>query len=178
MPTLEQLKYPIGHFEAPASISATQKRAWIEDIADLPVLLRAAVSNLTAAQLDTPYREGGWTIRQVVHHLADSHINSYTRFMLAATEDNPTIRPYEEQLWAALPEAKTAAVEYSLAILDAIHARWVLHLNYLSEEGWSRTFFHPASKITYQIDMALGLYSWHGKHHLAHITHAIEANGF
>lgn len=170
MNTIEQLKYPIGHYQVPESVSQTQRKAWIEDIANLPKQIRAAVEGLTDAQLDMPYREGGWTIRQVVHHIADSHVNSYTRFMLAATETNPTIRPYEEHLWAELPEAKNAPIEYSMAIIDAIHSRWVLHLNNLTEDGWARTFFHPGSKMTYNIDKVLGLYSWHGRHHLAHIT--------
>lgn len=178
MQTLEQLKYPIGQYQVPDNVSQEQREIWINDLANLPNQLREAVFGLTDAQLDIPYRDGGWTIRQVVHHIADSHINSYTRFMLAATEDNPTIRPYEEQLWAELPEAKTAPIEYSLAIIDAVHARLVLHLKNIKEDGWTRTFFHPASKITYRVDKVLGLYSWHGRHHLAHITNAKKSNSF
>lgn len=175
MQTLEQLKYPIGYYQAPDIITSTQRELWIEDLAILPKQMREIVNGLTDTQLDTPYREGGWTVRQVVHHVADSHINSYTRFMLAATEENPTIRPYEEHLWAELPEAKYAPVEYSLAIIDAIHARLVLHLKSLNEDGWSRTFFHPASKTTSRVDKVLGMYSWHGRHHLAHIRNAIQS---
>jgi DinB superfamily len=167
---MDHLKYPIGTFVAPEIITADHRVKWIADIAALPQQLREATSGLSDNQLDTPYRDGGWTLRQVVHHVADSHINAYTRYKLAATEDNPTIRPYEEAIWAELPEAKQEAVEVSLALLDALHHRWVLHLRNMKEEDFSRTFFHPESKKTFRLDFNLGLYSWHGRHHLAHIT--------
>jgi uncharacterized damage-inducible protein DinB len=169
---MEHLKYPIGHYHAPEIVTKEQREAWISDVENLPKQLRKAVENLTNAQLDTPYREGGWTVRQVVHHVADSHINCYMRYKLAATEDNPTIKPYEEQLWAELPDAKFEPVEDSLAIIDAIHYRWVKHLKNMSETDWARTFYHPGMQKTLPLDRVLGLYSWHGRHHLAHITNA------
>jgi uncharacterized damage-inducible protein DinB len=167
---MEHLKYPIGRYIAPEVVTIEQRAQWIADIEALPQLLRNAVANLTDSQLDTPYREEGWTLRQVVHHVADSHINAYTRYKLAATEDNPAIRPYIESRWAELPDAKHEPVEISLAILEAVHRRWVIHLKNMSNEDWNRTFFHPESKITFRLDVNLGLYSWHGRHHLAHIT--------
>ncbi len=175
---MDHLKYPIGTFVAPESINEAQRNTWIADIAALPQLLRDAVAGLTDNQLDTPYRDGGWTLRQVVHHVADSHINAYTRYKLAATEDNPAIRPYMEERWAELPEARHEAVEVSLALLDALHYRWTLHLKNMSEADFNRTFFHPESKITYRLDINLGLYSWHGRHHLAHITTTRERLGW
>jgi uncharacterized damage-inducible protein DinB len=175
---MDHLKYPIGTYVAPENINDEQRNTWIADIAELPQLLRNAVAGLTDNQLDTPYREGGWTLRQVVHHVADSHINAYTRYKLAATEDNPAIRPYMEERWAELPEAKHEVVEISLALLDALHYRWVLHLKNMSAEDFNRTFFHPESQITYRLDVNLGLYSWHGRHHLAHITTTKERLGW
>jgi hypothetical protein len=172
------LKYPIGRFSAPTSIDIVQRNKWIEDIANLPSQLRDAVANLNDEQLDTPYREGGWTLRQVVHHIADSHMNAYIRYKLAATEDNPTIRPYEEALWAELPEARTAPVELSLAIIEAIHRRWVMHLRNMQDVDFERTFFHPEMKKSLVLSVNLGLYSWHGRHHLAHITTTRERLNF
>jgi DinB superfamily len=167
---MDKLKYPIGTFVAPETITAEHRAEWIADIVALPQLLREAVAGLTDIQLDTPYRDGGWSLRQVVHHVADSHINAYTRYKLAATEDNPTIRPYEEHIWAELPDAKHEAVEVSLALLDALHHRWAIHLKNMSDDDFNRTFYHPGSQRNFRLDFNLGLYSWHGKHHLAHIT--------
>ncbi len=175
---MEHLKYPIGHYKAPEIVTVENRNTWIADIEELPQQLREAVTQLNDSQLDTPYREGGWTLRQVVHHIADSHINAYTRYKLAVTENNPAIKPYMEQFWAELPDAKHEPIEISLAIIDAIHRRWVIHLKNMSNEDWNKTFFHPESKITYRLDVNLGLYSWHGRHHLAHITTTKERLGW
>ena len=175
---IEQLRYPIGKLVRPEHISAEDLKKWIEEIGSIPAKLRAAVSRLTDEQLDTPYRPDGWTVRQVVHHMADSHMNSFIRFKLALTEDNPTIKPYEEAAWAELPDAKTAPIESSLEILDGLHKRWVLLLSNMSEEDLKRTFFHPGYKTTNSLAMSVNLYRWHGFHHLAHITGLIERSGW
>jgi hypothetical protein len=166
---MDDLKYPIGRFKAPASTTPADRDRFIGEIAQAPAQLRSAVKGLTHAQLDTPYRPGGWTLRQVVHHLPDSHINSYVRFKLASTEDNPTIRTYEEQLWAELPEAKSGPIEMSLDLLDALHLRWVAHLKNIVAADFARAFVHPELGPV-SLDRALALYAWHGKHHIAHIT--------
>src|SRR6185295_12110594 len=166
---MDELKYPIGRFKKLESVTQADRDRMIGEIAQTPANLRSAVKGLTAPQLDTPYRPGGWTLRQVVHHVPDSHINSYVRFKLASTEDSPTIKTYEEQLWAELPEAKTGPVEMSLVLLEALHVRWVAHLKNLAPADFARSFVHPElGKIS--LDVALGIYSWHGKHHVAHIT--------
>jgi hypothetical protein len=167
---LEQLKYPIGKFSRPISITQDDITRWIAEIESLPSKLRNAVKTLNDTQLDTPYRPDGWTVRQVVHHLPDSHLNSYIRFKLALTEDNPTVKPYFEERWAELPDGKTAPIEPSLTLLESLHQRWALTLRYITSEQWQRTFFHPESKKEFRIDGILALYAWHGKHHLAHIT--------
>lgn len=164
------LRYPIGQFAHSGDITADQRQEWIQDIEELPDLMRKSVQGLTEEQLRTPYRDGGWTVRQVVHHVADSHMNSYIRFKLALTEDNPTIKPYEEDLWAELSDTDIEPVETSLQLLDALHSRWVKILRSMTEEQYSRTLYHPGSKESVRLDKNLGLYSWHGKHHLAHIT--------
>lgn len=162
---MSDLRFPIGKFD----YTEPNRQDWLAQISTLPHEMRAAVRGLTDSQLDTPYREGGWTVRQVVHHVADSHINSYIRFRLAVTEDDPVIKPYEEQLWAELADAKHDPVEISLTLLDVLHQRWVRMLSSLSEDQWQRAFVHPVSGHT-PLDKALGLYAWHGRHHVAHIT--------
>jgi len=166
---LEKLRFPIGKFEGAEPFTPALGQAYVQDIAALPGLLRQAVQNLTDTQLDTPYRPGGWTVRQVVHHVADSHLNSYIRFKLALTEENPVIKPYEEQLWAELPDSLQEPAEVSLVMLTALHQRWVVLLKSLSDTEWLRTFTHPVSGKTTLLKAA-GLYAWHGRHHLAHIT--------
>lgn len=161
-------RYPIGKYEFPEEISSQQIDIWIQEIKDLPKQIRQALDGLTEQQLDLPYREGGWTIRQVVHHLADSHINSYTRFRLALTEDKPTIKTYDEQLWAELPDAKWAPVEVSLQLLESVHKRWGMLLDSLSSQDFKRCFLHPELGEV-SLDVNIGLYAWHGKHHMAHI---------
>jgi uncharacterized damage-inducible protein DinB len=162
-------RYPIGKFQAPLVYESALRATYIQQIEDAPGCLRAAVEGLSEKQLDHAYREGGWTVRQVVHHLPDSHMHSYIRFKLAVTGDQPTITPYDEAQWANLPEATTADVEVSLVLLAALHRRWVLFLRHLREEQFSRTFRHPEFG-TVSLDQNLALYAWHGRHHVAHIT--------
>ena len=143
---------------------------WIDEIEATPRKLRDAVAHLDDSQLDTRYRPGGWTVRQVVHHLADSHMNSYVRFRLAMTEDRPTIRPYNEAAWAELPDARQAPVESSLELLDALHSRWVQLARTFDRSDFARTFIHPEMDAAIRLDEALSSYAWHGRHHCAHIT--------
>ncbi len=167
------LRYPIGRF----AYAGPQRSEWLDQIASLPAEMKAAVAGLTDAQLDTPYREGGWTLRQVVHHTADSHMNSYVRFRLALTEREPTINTYEEQLWAEFDDAKAEPVETSLQLLEVLHRRWVRMLRTLDDAQWQKAFVHPANGRT-ELDKALGLYAWHGRHHVAHITSLRERMGW
>lgn len=165
---MTDLRYPIGQFTFEPNITAKQLEEWIHDIAIAPEQLKEAVRDLTDEQLDTPYRPGGWTIRQVVHHLPDSHLNSYTRFKLALTEENPVIRPYHEDRWAALPDSNLP-VEVSIQLLEALHARWTALLNSLTPADFKKTFTHPDSGVV-TLAQNIGLYSWHSRHHIAHIT--------
>lgn len=167
--SLEELKYPIGHAKD-VEYSEEQKRRWLDDIKFLPQLLENAVLNLDEAQLQTPYRDGGWTVQQVVHHVADSHINAYCRVKLGLTEDNPTIKPYEEQFWAELSDTKNLPINISLTLLHALHARFYEVLRNIKDDEWTRTVFHPGSKKQMSLWQLLGSYSWHGRHHVAHIT--------
>jgi DinB family protein len=170
-------RYPIGKYE-PQPFSAGQKEIWLNDIKYLPELLEHAILNLDAAQLDTHYREGGWTVKQLVHHVADSHINAYVRFKLGMTEDNPTIKAYEEKLWAELDDVKKLPINISLTLLHALHARWYEAIKNLTDEAWQRTLYHPEHKKTFTLWHFLGMYAWHGKHHVAHITSLREKNGW
>ncbi len=169
----EQLKFPAGKFKAPVSYTAEDIRKWITIIKEFPGRLRQAIIGLNEKQLDTPYRTGGWSLRQVVHHVADSHMNSILRFKWALTEDNPTIKPFEEADWALLPDYRLP-VEPSLRILEGLHLHWVALLESFTDEEWSRTFMHPQSGETMQLKKALALYACHSKHHLAHITETIK----
>ena len=162
-------RYPIGKFQVLDHPDDNMRIEFIQRIADAPSEVKAAVQGLTEEQLDTPYREGGWTVRQVVHHLPDSHINSYVRFRLALTEDEPTIKPYNERLWAELFDARTAPVALSLQLLESLHERWVMLLRSLKPSDFSRTFRHPEHGAR-NLDWLLQLYAWHGRHHVAHIT--------
>ena len=162
-------RYPIGKFQQPLEATPGLRQQAVEIIAETPVKLRAAVAGLSPAQLDTPYRDGGWTVRQVVHHVPDSHLNAYVRLRLALTEDQPTIRPYEENLWAQLPDTKTGPIEMSLTLLDALHDRWVRLWRSLSADHFGRVFIHPEHGPR-TVDWLLFLYAWHGRHHTAHIT--------
>lgn len=168
--TTDPLKFPIGKFQKPPVITHQLIQQWIEEIAAFPEQLAKEVRHLTDEQLNTPYRPGGWSIRQVVHHCADSHMNSLVRFKLALTEDTPTIKPYYEDRWAELPDSKTLGVEASLQILQGLHYRWVVLLKSLSEQQLQRTFIHPEHGQQISLNENIGIYAWHGKHHLAHIT--------
>ena len=162
-------RYPIGKFQVLDHPDDNMRIEFIQRIADTPSEVKTAVQGLTENQLDTPYREGGWTVRQVVHHLPDSHINSYVRFRLALTEDEPTIKPYNERLWAELFDARTAPVALSLQLLESLHERWVMLLRSLKPSDFSRTFRHPEHGAR-NLDWLLQLYAWHVRHHVAHIT--------
>lgn len=166
---MTDLRYPIEKFEMPAGVADGDRPGLIDQIAALPGDLRRAVAGLDDDKLDTPYREGGWTVRQVVHHLPDSHLNAYTRFKLALTEEEPTIRTYEEARWAELPEARSAPIGISLALIDALHERWVLMLRLLAPGQFSRKFRHPEMGVM-SLDQLLSMYAWHGRHHVAHVT--------
>lgn len=178
MISLEKLKYPVGKYTALQSFEAVTIPLHITNIAALPEKLRKATGSLNNEQLDTPYRENGWTIRQVIHHLADSHINSYCRFKLAMTEDNPVIKPYLEDKWANFDDARTAAIDYSLNIIEAVHGRWVLFLKTMDTHDFKKTFFHPEHQRVVSLFQALALYSWHCDHHLAHITELKKRSGW
>jgi len=171
------LKYPIGKFQWEDNLSDGRRCELIEQIATTPAKVRAAVAGLTETQLDTPYRDAGWTVRQVVHHLADSHLNAFSRFKLVLTEDEPTIKTYEQQLWAETPDAKTAPVELSVTLFDSLHQRWVLLLESLGAADFTRSMKHPELG-TVTLDRYLALYAWHGRHHVAHITSLRERMGW
>ena len=171
-------RYPIGRFSYDGRATPEARRERIAQIAALPAALRHAVRRLTASQLDTAYRDGGWTIRQVVHHLPDSHLNAYVRFKLALTEDTPTVKPYQEHRWAELPDARTLAPEVSISLLEALHQRWVALLSAMEPAQWQRACHHPESNRVIPLDEALALYAWHGQHHVAQITSLRERQGW
>jgi len=167
---LQKLRYPIGNFQKPTEITQEMLLGWIADIENLPELLLKSVEGLSEQQLLLPYRPEGWTVRQTVNHLADSHANALIRFKLALTEDVPTIKPYEEQLWAELEDGKNAPIEWSLIMLEVLHKRWVMLLKSMTEQQFSRLFKHPETNHLNTLKTVTGMYSWHGKHHTAHIT--------
>lgn len=166
---MEDLRYPIGKYE-PQSFSQKQLEAWLIDIRYLPQHLENAVLNLDEGQLDTPYRPGGWTVRQVVHHVADSHANAYIRFKLGLTENNPVIKPYDEEAWAKLSDTAVVPINVSLTLLHALHTRWVEVLKAIKTEEWERTVVHPQHGRQMTLWYLLGMYAWHSRHHTAHVT--------
>ena len=170
-PKLDALRFPIGRFKVPETISAADRAQYLEEIAAAPGALRSAVKGLNEAKLDTPYRPGGWTIRQVVHHVPDSHLNAYIRMKLALTEDEPTITPYMEDRWAELPDSLEVPVETSLRLLESVQERWLSIMRSLTEAQWHRVYMHPELG-RYPLDRQAALYAWHGKHHVAHIERA------
>jgi hypothetical protein len=174
---MTDLRYPIGKFTYNAPLTEHQKQKFLDDIAQAPANLRAAVKGLSDQQLDTPYRPEGWTVRQVAHHVPDSHLNAYTRFKLALTEEEPTIKPYAEDRWAKLSDTQATPVEVSLTMLDSLHDRWMRLLRSLQPEDWKRTFRHPELGLV-SLDRNLALYAWHGRHHVAHITSLRERQGW
>lgn len=171
----EDLKHPIGRFSFQAPSTPEQRKQWIAEIAEAPAKLRAAVARLSEAQLDTPYRDGGWTVRQVVHHVPESHMNAYIRFKLALTEDEPAVKAYDEAAWAETPDVRKTPVEVSLAMLDHLHTRWVILLESMSDADFAKMFRHPELGAV-PLERNLALYAWHGKHHVAHITSLRERN--
>lgn len=172
---LEDLRFPMGRFQPVAHARAADRRVWRDAIADTPRALRAAVTGLTREQLDTPYRPGGWTVCQVVHHVPDSHMNAYVRFKLALTEEAPTIRPYDEAAWAEVADGVDPDIETSLVLLERLHVRWLRIIDSLDDSGWDRPLVHPEiGRI--DLDTLLQIYGWHGPHHVAHVTRLRERN--
>lgn len=183
MSTTQDPRYPIGKvedqiFSSKEAYDETVKQKYLDEIKMCPGLLEDAILNLDEQQLNVPYREGGWTVQQVVHHVADSHINAYVRFKLALTEDNPTIKPYDQDEWAKLIDSKNLPVNISLTLLHALHKRWVELMKNMSKEEWDRTIFHPEYKRQIKLWDMLGSYAWHGKHHAAHITELRKRMGW
>lgn len=176
--TDEILRYPIGRFDTGRKVAAAERPALIAALAAAPEELSAAVAGLGPGQLDTPYREGGWTVRQVVHHVPDSHMNAYVRFKWGLTEDEPLIRTYDEKGWADLDDVRDTAVETSLQLLAALHERWVTLLRGLTGAEWDRTIRHPELDVTIPLSTLLAMYAWHGRHHTAHITSLRERMGW
>jgi hypothetical protein len=170
-------RYPIGKAQLEPRLTDEKRRELIDQIEEAPVRLRAAVAGLTPEQLDTPYREGGWTVRQVAHHVPDSHLNAYIRFKLALTEDQPPIKTYDEARWAELPDTRSVPVEVSLALLENLHLRWVVLLRALSAADFEKTLQHPDWGVI-TLDQLLGIYAWHGRHHAAHVTALREREGW
>ncbi len=177
MPVLDDLRYPIGHFKAPAIHSADVRVVQIRTLKLLPERLTSAVAGLSNNQLDTPYRDGGWTVRQLVHHLADSHANAYVRMKLALTEDWPTIKPYDESAWAELADARWLPVEISLNLIAALHVRWVSLLEAMPDEDYHKGYVHPESGRQ-NLAQVLALYDWHSRHHTAHILNLRTQKGW
>ncbi len=167
---IDDPRYPIGPFEPPASWTPDDAEGWRRIIADLPAAMRGAVAGLDEDQLDEAYREGGWSVRQVVHHVVDSHVNAFCRCKLALTEDMPTIKPYREALWAELADGKSGPIEPSLLVLDGLHARWSRLLAGFTESDWHREFVHPEHGASFTLGRTVAMYAWHGQHHVAHIT--------
>lgn len=172
------LRYPIGTFSFTTVPAPEQVAEWIDEIAATPAAMRAAVEGLDEKQIETPYRPGGWTVRQVVHHIADSHMNAYVRYKLALTEDTPTIKPYDEAAWAELEDTRSVPLSVSLDLLERLHTRWVALLRSLTPDDLERDFRHPEKGRILRLDSTLGMYAWHGKHHVAHITSLREREGW
>ena len=175
--TATDLRYPVGKFHWKGELTGADRAELIAQIADAPARLREAVNGLTPEQLDKPYRPEGWTVRQVVHHLPDSHMNSYVRFKLALTENQPTIKTYHQALWAALPDSRNTPVATSLALLESLHERWVNLLRSMSPSDFTRKLNHPEHGLI-SLDYLLAIYGWHGRHHVAHITSLRERMGW
>jgi uncharacterized damage-inducible protein DinB len=173
----EDLRYPIGNFNPAKEVTPELRKKFIQTIEELPVIFREAIENLTDEQLDTPYRPEGWTVRQLVHHVADSHMNSFCRFKLGMTEETPTIKPYEEALWAEMEDSKNAPVDLSLNVIDGVHARWTMLLKSMSDTDFERQINHP-ERGTMSLNSLLALYDWHSKHHTAHVTRLRERNNW
>lgn len=174
----ESLKYPIGKFHWPESVTHEQAQNWIEEIERLPAKLRELVEGLSDDQLDTPYRPGGWTVRQVIHHIPDSHVNGYIRFKWTLTENKPVIKAYNEQEWAKLFDSQTAPIAHSLDFLEILHIKWVYLLRGLTKDQLERTFIHPETNKEVPLSIIIGLYTWHGEHHYMHVRCLLEREGW
>jgi hypothetical protein len=169
-PDLDPLRFPIGLPQLPSEpLTPAERTPYLQQLVELPARLTAAARRVGGERLQLPYRPGGWTGRQVIHHVADSHLNAYCRFRLALTEDNPAVRPYDEGAWAELPDVAATPITVSLALLESLHSRWVTLLHHLDEAQWQRTFYHPGTHKTFTLDQVLMQYAWHGQHHLAHV---------
>ena len=166
---MDGLRYPVGRFAVDSEPTPDKRRRWIAQIAEAPALLRSAVAGLTEAQFDAPYRPGGWTVRQVLHHVPDSHMNAYCRYKFALTENNPTIKPYDEAAWANVADTARTPPDVSLTLLDALHKRWVILLESMAPADFERPLQHPEHGMI-TLDWMLQLYAWHGRHHTAHVT--------
>ena len=173
---LDHLRYPVGKFVMPEQFTPEQIDHWIADIDHFPMNLKRALEGLSEQHLDVPYRDGGWSIRQIVHHLADSHMNAFLRIRMALTEDNPTVKTYNQDAWGDLVDSRTAPVEWSLLIIEGVHRRWASVLRRV--EDWNAAFFHPDLKRSFRIDQALALYQWHSRHHLAQISEIRQHAGW
>ena len=171
---LESLQYPIGRYQKPEAYTPELRREWIAVLKALPSWMDASIENLDSDQLHVPYRDGGWTIQQVVHHVADSHMNAYIRLKLALTEDNPTVKPYDEKAWAELADSKSVPVNISVTLIHALHRRLVAQLEQLAESDWDRTYYHPDHKRNFPVWEMVALYAWHSRHHTAHIMRLRE----
>jgi len=176
--SLKKLQYPIGHFECPSKITKQHINNWIADLERFPIKLEALVKHLNQHQLDTPYRPGGWTIRQTVHHISDSHHHSYTRFKWALTEDKPVIKAYDEKLWAELEDSKTDPIQMSLEHIKAIHYKLVNLLKKLSDKDFEKSFVHPETNSEVFLSYNVGNYAWHGEHHYAQIENVLKEKGW
>jgi uncharacterized damage-inducible protein DinB len=174
---VDEIRYPVGQFRIDPDVTPYKRKVWIEQMAEAPAKLRTALLGLSEEQLDTRYRKDGWTLRQVVHHLADAQLNGFTRFKLALTEDKPAIKTYEEDLWSETADGRKAPVNLSVDLLTALHARWVILLESLGESGFARTFRHP-QRGELRIDDAIQLYAWHSLHHTAHVSQLRERKGW
>ncbi len=175
---IEELKYPIGRYTKPTGVTPHDIKGWISALKALPLWMDACIENLDVYQLETPYRDGGWTIQQVVHHVADSHMNAYIRLKLALTEDAPTITPYKEELWAEMVDTKITPVNISVTLLHAVHRRMIDILEHMKDEDWERTYYHPQYQKTFPVWEMVALYAWHGRHHTEHIRRLRERMGW
>lgn len=171
-------RYPVGRFEIPTSISAADRARYVDQIAALPGAMRQAVAGLNDAQLDTPYRDGGWTVRQVVHHVPDSHVNAYIRMKFGLTERHPRVMPYDQDVWAQTPDVRSTPVAVSLDLLEALHARWVQLMRGMKPADFARTIDHPDWKVPYSLDLVVCHYAWHGRHHTGHVTEVRKRMGW
>jgi uncharacterized damage-inducible protein DinB len=175
---MPDLRYPVGEFVVPSSITPADRARYLDQIAAAPAALRQAVAGLSESQLDTPYRDGGWTVRQVVHHVPDSHVNAYIRMKFGLTEQHPLVKPYDQSVWARTPEMLTTPIAVSLNLLEALHARWVLLMRGMAPTDFARTINHPEWRVPYTLDLVVAHYAWHGRHHTGHITELRKRKGW